>query len=352
MVHDLSPFIFKFSDDFGLRWYGFSYVLGFVFSYFIIVWLTKRQRTGMTVSQVGDMITYAAFGTLIGGRLGYVLFYSPDLLWKFKSAFPFWGVFAVNEGGMASHGGMIGIVIALWLFSRNAGLPFLYVLDLSCLAGPVGVFFGRIANFINGELVGRPAPADFPLAVKFPQDILMWPTQDFERLKSLGSAVEQVGLTKTQWGEWLEKYPTDTSLHEPVYSALTKIVTGIQDGNSTLKNLMEPILTPRHPSQLYAAFGEGLLIFLVLFFLWRSPRKPGFICSTFILLYALVRIGDEFFRMPDAAIGFQLFGLTRGQWLSIVMAMIGVFLMFWWGKSGSMTIAGWGHRRSMKIGRR
>src|SRR5688572_1845127 len=98
MVHDLSPFIIKFSDHFGLRWYGFSYVLGFITAYFIMSWLVTRQRSGLTAKHIGDFITYIAFGTLIGGRLGYVLFYSPDLLWKFKSDFPFWGVFAVNEG--------------------------------------------------------------------------------------------------------------------------------------------------------------------------------------------------------------------------------------------------------------
>lgn len=352
MVHDLSPFIIKFSDDFGLRWYGASYVLGFITAYFMMVWLVRRQKAGMTVDQVGDFITYAAFGTLIGGRLGYVLFYSPDLLWKFKADFPFWGALAVNEGGMASHGGMIGIVIACFLFARKIGVSRLYLFDLCAISGPIGVFFGRIANFINGELVGRPAPADFPLAVKFPQDIESWPTQDFDRLRGLESVVDKVGGSREQWLEWVDKFRFDASARDHVYGMLKNIVLQIQEGNHAAKEAIAPLLTPRHPSQLYAAFGEGLLIFLILFLLWRSPRKPGFIASVFIALYAIVRIADEFFRTPDAHIGFQLFGLTRGQWLSIGMLLIGLFLMVWWGRSGATMINGWGRMRSVKIGRR
>lgn len=352
MIHDLSPFIIRFSEDFGLRWYGFSYVLGFIMAYLIMTWMVRRQKAGMTAEQVGDFITYIAFGTLIGGRLGYVFFYSPDLLWKFKAQFPFWGVLAVNEGGMASHGGMIGIVVACLLYARKIGVSRLYLFDLCAVAGPIGVFFGRIANFINGELVGRPSAPDFPLAVRFPQDIESWPTQEFERLRGLESVVGQVGGTREQWLGWLDQFRFDGTARDHVYDMLHRIVIEIQNGNQAAKEALGPLLTPRHPSQLYAAFGEGLLIFILLFFLWRSPRKPGFIASCFIVFYAIVRISGEFFRVPDAHIGFQLFGLTRGQWLSIVMFLIGLFMMFWWSRSGATSINGWGRMRSVKIGRR
>ncbi|MBX2988984.1 MAG: prolipoprotein diacylglyceryl transferase [Bdellovibrionaceae bacterium] len=352
MVHDLSPFILRFSDDFGLRWYGFSYVLGFIAAYFMMVWLVQRQRAGLSKDQIGDFITYIAFGTLIGGRLGYVLFYSPDLLWKFKADFPFWGVLAVNEGGMASHGGMIGIVVACLLFARRSGVSSLYLFDLCALSGPIGIFFGRLANFINGELVGRPAPPDFPLAVKFPQDIVMWPTQEFDRLRGLAPVTDQLGVTSNQWMEWLDKYRFDAGIRDQVYGTLNRIIHEIQNGNTAVKEAIAPLLTPRHPSQLYAAFGEGLFLFVVLFFLWRSPRKPGFISSAFVILYAMVRIADEFFRTPDAHIGFQLFGLTRGQWLSVAMMGVGIVLMIWWGRSATMTIPGWGRARSVRINRR
>lgn len=352
MVHDLSPFIWQFTDTIGLRWYGFAYVMGFVAAYLVMSWVVKRQRSGLTSEHISDFITYIAFGTLIGGRLGYVFFYSPDLLWKFKAEIPFWGVLAVNEGGMASHGGMIGIVIACLLYARKTGISSLYLFDLCTLAGPIGVFFGRIANFINGELVGRPCAPDFPLAVKFPQDIRLWPVQEFDRLKGLDVVVDKVGVSKVQWLEWLDRYRTDGSARDQVYDGLEKIIVGIQQGNSAAKEAIAPLLTARHPSQLYAAFGEGLFIFVFLFLLWRSPRKPGFVCATFIILYAGVRIADEFFRTPDAHIGFQLFGLTRGQWLSIVMMAIGFVMMFVWTRTATSTIPGWGRVRSVKINRR
>lgn len=336
----------------GLRWYGLSYVMGFVAAYFMMSWLASRQRAGLNVEKVGDFVTYIAFGTLIGGRLGYVFFYSPDLLWKFKAELPYWGVLAVNEGGMASHGGIIGIIVACWLFGRKYGINVRYLLDLCALSGPIGVFFGRIANFINGELVGREAPADFPLAVKFPQDILLWPNAEFERLKGLETVVPNVGVTADQWKEWLDKYRFDGGIRDQVYSVLNRIIEAIQNGNTAAKSAIAPLLTPRYPSQLFAAFGEGLLLFLILFILWRKPRKPGFISACFVMCYAVIRISDEFFRMPDAHIGYQLFGLTRGQWLSIVMFAIGLFLAVWWSRSGSTAINGWGRVSSVKINRR
>lgn len=352
MVHDLNPFLWRISGDFGIRWYGLSYMAGFICAYFIIRWLARRQRVGLTTQMVGDFITYAAIGTLVGGRLGYCVFYGPDLFWKFKSTFPFWGVFAVNEGGMASHGGMIGIVIACWLYARKHGLNMLYLFDLVAVSGPVGVFFGRIANFINGELVGRPASPNFPLAVKFPQDIYLWPSQEFWRVPGLSAVVDKIGISREQWLEWCDKFRTDGAAREHIYAGLNKIVDAIQRGNTAAKEAIAPLLTPRHPSQLYAAVGEGLFTFLVLFFLWRKPRKPGFISSCFVLLYAVVRISDEYFRMPDVQIGFQWLGLTRGQWLSIVMFCVGLILMFIWSRANSLTVPGWGKDQGLRIGRK
>lgn len=352
MVHTLSPFIIQFSETMGLRWYGFSYVAGFIVAYLIMAWLVRRQKAGLNSEQVSDFITYLAFGVLIGGRLGYVLFYSPDLLFKFKADFPFWGLFAVNEGGMASHGGMIGIVVAALLYARKSGASSLYLLDLCVVAGPIGVFFGRIANFINGELVGRPAPPDFPLAVRFPQDIYSWPAQEFDRLRTLDVVTEKVGVSSSQWLEWLERFRTDTMARDQVYGTLNRIVEAIQQGNDAATQAIGPLLTPRHPSQLYAALLEGLLVFLILFFLWRKPRKPGFIAASFAVLYGIVRIIGEFFRTPDAHIGFQWLGLTRGQWLSIGLLVIGFVLMFIWTRALSGNIPGWGRVQSVKLGRR
>jgi phosphatidylglycerol:prolipoprotein diacylglycerol transferase len=351
-VHDLNPFAIHFSEDFGVRWYGLSYMVGFIFAYLLIRWLTYRQRAGLQPNMVGDFITYAAIGTLVGGRLGYVLFYAPDLFLKFKGDFPFWGVLAVNEGGMASHGGMIGIVIACLLFARRYGVNSLYLLDLVCVAGPVGVFFGRIANFINGELVGRPAPPDFPLAVKFPQDIYSWPTLDFSKLPSLGDVTALINLPREQWLGLVEKYQTDPAAKAQVYDALNKIVTEIQRGNAGVKNALAPLLVARYPSQLFAAFGEGLFLFVFLFLMWGKGRKPGFIAATFIIMYAIIRVVDEYFRMPDAQIGFQWLNLTRGQWLSIAMFLIGVCMMFLWNRSNSLNIPGWNRGQNIRLGRK
>ncbi len=352
MVHDLSPFILRISGEFGIRWYGLAYVGGFIAAYLMISWLVRRQRADLSSAQVMDFITYAAFGTILGGRLGYCLFYAPDLFLKFKSSFPFWGVFAVNEGGMASHGGMIGLVIAAWLFAAKYQVNKLYLFDLMTVSGPVGVFFGRIANFINGELVGRPAPENFPLAVKFPQDIWLWPTQELERLGSLQPVVEKLGVTSSQWTEWIQTLKTAPSSYESVMQILYKIVNEIQNGNTAVKEAIAPFLTPRHPSQLYGALGEGFFVFLVLFLMWSRPQKPGVIGATFLILYGTVRILDEQFRMPDAHIGFQLFGLTRGQWLSIVMVLIGIVLTFIWSRSSALAIPGWRLGQNIKLGRK
>lgn len=359
MVHDLSPFIIQFSENFGLRWYGMSYMLGFVFCYFFISWLAQKQRVGLTPEKVSDFITYGAIGALVGGRLGYCIFYDPDLFFQVKSTFPFWGVLAVNEGGMASHGGIIGIILATLLFARKNSLSPTYLLDLVAVSGPMGSFFGRIANFINGELVGRPADAKFPLAVKFPTDILSWPNYEFQRLHDLAPVVEkitpnevQTALTGSMWFELLEKYRVDSSARDSVYAALNQIVYQIQHGNEALKTAIAPILTPRHPSQLYAAILEGLLTFLILFFLWKKPRKQGFIAGCYVILYALFRIIQEEFRMPDLHIGFQLFGLTRGQWLSVVMLALGFFITFYWSRTSSKYVNGWSAGHSVNINKR
>lgn len=351
-VHDLNPFAIRFSEDFGVRWYGLSYMFGFIFAFILIRWLTYRQRAGLQPNMVGDFITYAAIGTLVGGRLGYVLFYAPDLFLKFKAEFPFWGVLAVNEGGMASHGGMIGIVIACLLFARRYGVNSLYLLDLVSVVGPVGVFFGRIANFINGELVGRPAPPEFPFAVKFPQDIYTWPTADVDKLASLSDVTSILHISREQWMNLVAKFQADAASRLEVYQTLNRIVSEIQDGNTAIKNALAPLLVARYPSQLFAAVGEGLFLFLFLFFLWSKGRKPGFIAATFIIMYSLVRIGDEYFRMPDAQIGLQWLDLTRGQWLSIVMFFVGLCMMFLWSRSNSLNVPGWSRGQNIRLGRK
>lgn len=327
-------------------------MLGFICAYQLIVWLAGRQRAGLNSNMVGDFITYAAIGVLVGGRLGYCIFYDPNLFFSFKSSFPFWGVLAVNEGGMASHGGVMGVIIACIIFAKRKGLNYTYLLDLAAITGPIGFFFGRIANFVNGELVGRIAPENFAYSVKFPSDIINWPSYSFDRLATLSPVVEKIGIEQIKWSELLGNFRTDASAREQVYAALYKVIHEIQNGNTALKELIAPALDPRYPSQLLASLTEGLFSFLVLFFLARKSRKPGFIAASFAIVYAVSRIFNEQFREPDIQIGYQLWGLTRGQWLSIGLFVIGLILMFYWSRTQSQTVFGWKREESVKVGRR
>jgi phosphatidylglycerol:prolipoprotein diacylglycerol transferase len=344
MVHTFDPFLWQIYGNFGIRWYGMAYLAGFVCAFFMIYRMAVRGKAQIPVRLVSDFITYGAIGILVGGRLGYVFFYSPDLLWQFKGNFPFWGVLAVNEGGMASHGGMIGLVVACTLFAHAHRLNALHLFDWVCLSGPIGIFFGRIANFINGELVGRPCDPGFPLGVKFPTDIFLWPSQEPTKMRDLAAVVEKLGLNREQWLNLLEKSRADFSAQVSIHEMLNKIVAATQDGNNAVTEALAPLLVLRHPSQLYAAATEGLLLFVILGLLWYKPRKPGVVASLFVVFYAIIRISDEYFRMPDIQIGFDSMGFTRGQVLSGVMFVIGMILFVFWGRRLAQPLGGWGRQ--------
>lgn len=340
-VHDLDPFAIQIFGNFGIRWYGLAYLMGFVSSYFIIQFLSKRGKIHLQSEQIWDFITYTAIGTMLGGRLGYVVFYNPSLLVDFSTQVPFWGALKVNEGGMASHGGMLGVVAACFLFARKYKISLKHLCDLTVLGASIGIFFGRIANFINGELVGRVAPEGFAFAVKFPQDILSW---SYSKMSVLSDVVSKVGVSVPQWREWLQGRSLGGNAQGHIYETLHKIIFEIQNGNLALKEALAPYLLARYPSQLIASALEGGLIFICLFFIWRRPRKPGVIGGWFVVLYALVRIFNEQFRMPDAHLGFQALGLTRGQWLSVVMLLIGFLLMYLFNRSQDSPLGGWGRQ--------
>ncbi|MDF2688910.1 MAG: prolipoprotein diacylglyceryl transferase [Microvirga sp.] len=245
-----------------IRWYALAYVAGLLGGWFYAKRLAAKADLWGGLKQpkpidVDDLIVWVALGVVLGGRIGYVLFYN---LSSYLSQ-PL-EIFAVWRGGMSFHGGFLGAVLAIVLFARSRGLNPLAMLDMAAVVTPIGLFFGRIANFINGELWGRPAP-DFPYAVVFPH--------------------------------------------------------------------AGPL--PRHPSQLYEAFGEGLILFIVMAFAARrfGFRRPGLLGGIFVLGYALARISAEFFREPDEQLGF-LFGssvqalgggITMGMLLSIPMALVG-----------------------------
>jgi phosphatidylglycerol---prolipoprotein diacylglyceryl transferase len=164
-VDNFDPFIFRLWDNVGPRWYGFAYVLAFISAYFIVRLLSKRGYCDLSAEQVSDFITWTAlFGVLLGGRIGYVLFYKPEMLREPLSILRVW------EGGMASHGGMIGILALTFYYARRHKLIWTNLGDALVVAAPIGLFFGRCANFINGELYGRATNVSW--AMQFPKELI------------------------------------------------------------------------------------------------------------------------------------------------------------------------------------
>ncbi len=302
-LHRLDPVIFELSDAIKLRWYGVAYVAAFVAGYYLLRWWARRGIGELKESQVADFMTWAAiFGVLIGGRLGWVLLYG---IRQDHSGDPWWWI-RVWEGGMASHGGILGLFFFTLYWARTRRQSWTGLGDNLVVAAPLGLFFGRIANFINGELYGRPATV--PWAMKFPEEA-------------------------TTSG-WIESNPAN---YETVISLLKGRAPEELSYGEAVKHLartddafaaqLSELLTPRHPSQLYAAALEGLALFAILFVVREKwPRAPhGLITGLFFVLYAVFRITDEQFREPDRYIA----GLTEGQFYSVYLIVIGaVFLIF------------------------
>lgn len=357
-VHDIDPFAIFLDLDLGffyldgIRWYGLAYLAGFLAGYAFIYQMAKRGRSPLVPEDAGDLTTYCALGVLLGGRFGYVLFYQPHLLFSFKERFPWWEAIDPTGGGMASHGGMMGVMLACFLFARKRKVPFMHILDLTMLSGALAFFFGRIANFINGELYGRASDPNFAWAVKFPSEMHRWvrdatqgvgpmKEQALERLKSLGPAVESLSpitlkggrtfeATAEAWTQWVHRLAAggSGSVQNRFYQFIDWSIESIQNGNQKVVEALEPLLTPRYPSQLFQSAMEGLFVFVFLCLIWLKPRKPGVISCWFGISYALMRILGEQFRMPDAHLGFQALGMTRGQWLSVGLLVISVVVLF------------------------
>jgi len=261
-VDNLSPFVVRFSGNFGIRYYGLAYLLGFIAGGWLLYGYARAGRSLVPAGKVADLLTALLFGVLLGGRLGSYFLYGG---WRSFPSDPL-QIFRVWEGGMASHGGMIGVALALAWFARANKIPFLHLCDLVASVAPAGLFFGRIANFINGELWGKPTRV--PWAVIFPNSA-----------------------------------PPGTPLH---------------------------LMFPRHPSQLYEAALEGALLFAYLQWrFWKSDvarARPGRLGGEFLVGYALVRIFCEIFREPDEGVSLIL-GLSRGTFYSLFMIIIGALLI-------------------------
>ena len=313
-LHQINPFAIRFHGDFGIRWYGLSYLWGFFLGYLLVHRVVAVGRSTLKPQEVGDMTMWLALGIVLGGRLGFVFFYQPELLTQISGSFPYWGVIAINQGGMASHGGMIGGIVASYLYARANKHSWAHMLDLFAFGAPLGLFFGRIANFINGELYGRECPPTFSLAVQFPQEITTWKADD-QRLTTLFDA-----LPFTHRFDPTEHF-------NKFYQAL---IDEQSRGNPQVIAALRQVLPARYPSQLFEAVLEGLVVFFVLAIIWWKPRKPLVVGASFGIVYGLVRIIGEQFRMPDHYLlkqEFQSYGVTRGQWLSGLLILAGVVLL-------------------------
>lgn len=243
---------------FAIRWYALAYIAGIILGWRYTLTLVRRGPTSADGRAIGikdmdDFIVWATLGIVLGGRIGYVLFYKPGYY-----AFHPLEALQIWHGGMSFHGGLIGVILAMILFARSRGFAFWRLADIVAAATPIGLFFGRLANFVNGELFGR--VTDVPWAMVFPHGGPM----------------------------------------------------------------------PRHPSQLYQAFFEGICVFAVLAVLewrFRVRERPGTMAGAFLISYGCARIVGELFRQPDAQLGFLILGTTMGQLLSAPMVLFGGWLI-------------------------
>ena len=292
-IHDLDPLVFRIYDNVGPRWYGLAYVLAFVCSYFVYRVLAKRGFADLPVAKVGDFITGAAlFGVIVGGRLGYVLFYKPEMLREPISIFRVW------EGGMSSHGGMIGVLAFTFYYAWRHQISWTNLGDNLVVTAPIGLFFGRCANFINGELYGRAISPVGKIwwAMQFPKELADNPDEARHAI-------------------------AECSQIDPTLTSPEAIVAAVRH-QPQVKEVLRGILTPRHPSQLYEAFFEGVVLFAILWFVRTRMRQPnGVLTGLFFIFYAIFRIIVENFREPDASL---IAGFTRGQFFSFFLIAIGL----------------------------
>jgi phosphatidylglycerol:prolipoprotein diacylglycerol transferase len=307
-VHHFDPVALKVGF-LSLRWYGLAYLGGFAAGYFLLRYLAQRKMWVLKPEETGDFIAAAAlFGVFIGGRLGYVLFYQvldSNHGWQSVLRDPL-GILRVWEGGMASHGGILGLVIFTWVYARRKKVSWTGLGDGLCVVAPVGLFFGRIANFINGELYGRVATG-VSWAIKFPM-ALRENRIEAENFGAAANAVSKVvpGLMMSPDGRIKE--------NDEIFMGILEASRSSPEARAAL----EPYLEPRHPSQLYEAALEGALLFGILWMVRiKFPKAPhGLLTGLFFGIYAMFRIFAEQFREPDAAL---VGSVTKGQFLSLFM---------------------------------
>lgn len=332
-VHDLNPVIFEITETVKLRWYGFAYLLAFIVGYLILRWMGNRKLWVLPGNVAGDFIAYAAFfGVFLGGRIGNVLIYQRQEFFNDPLV-----LFRVWEGGMASHGGILGLMIFTFFYAKSKKVSWTGLGDGLCVVAPLGIMFGRLANFINGELYGR-ADASFAWAMKFPN--ALWDPKVVEN-QSRGLAQQSAARADVD-GEYAQFY-TELLLEEDKLAAgqlvdnadrlmelrgsRAEMLNKAIRENADVKEAVAHWLEPRYPSQLFQAAMEGLALFLILFIMrMKFPKLAyGVLTGMFFILYALFRISMENFREPEIE-NLTMMGIemTMGQFLSTFMILIGL----------------------------
>ncbi|MBK1832327.1 prolipoprotein diacylglyceryl transferase [Verrucomicrobiaceae bacterium R5-34] len=305
-IHNMDPVLFDVAGPVKLRWYGLGYLLGFVLGYYLLRWQARKKLWVLPETKVADFIAYAAvFGVFVGGRLGYILFYQipKENGWAQLVADPFM-VFRVWDGGMASHGGILGLTIFTLIYARMQKVSWTGVGDGLCVVAPLGIGLVRVANFINGELYGRVAHG-FSWGIKFPASLHEDWQDNPAMIDKAYDACRQV----------------DPSIDGHSYEYLV----AQSRENPELLQTLGSFLKARHPSQLYEAALEGLVLFLILFITRiKFPKLPhGVLTGMFFLFYAIFRIIVENFRQPDEGQALVM-GLTKGQFYSTFMVVAGL----------------------------
>lgn len=327
-VHHLNPVALPIYGKLALRWYGIAYLMGFVCGFLVLRNLARRGLWVLKPEKTADFIAAAAlFGVFLGGRLGYILLYQiPEKGFSSIVEDPL-VVFKVWEGGMASHGGILGLVIFTWFYARKYRVTWTGLGDGLCVVAPLGLMFGRIANFVNGELYGRVAHG-VGWAMKFPLSLMDRNAPEAMRFDAAAASAVQADSKLAGVYQILES----ANNHDYPY-AKSDFFEALLHANRHSDKVTEsiaPYLEPRHPSQLYEAALEGALLFTILYVIRvKFPKAPdGLLTGLFFALYAIFRIIGEQFREPDAAmVGF----LTKGQFFSVFMfAFAAAFLAHAW----------------------
>lgn len=329
-VHDLNPYVIKLWEGGPIRWYGMAYLFGFFVAYLLMRRYTTKGIATVRPGEVADLVTTLAIAVVVGSRVGYVVFYKPSLL-GFSSDPPFWDMLAFHKGGMSAHGGVLGLLAGTVYLSRRYRHRWAHLGDLCAFAGAIGLFIGRWANFINGELYGRIAHSGETLywtAMKFPGEMLEW--SDPAKFQQLLSNLQQAGLTPPAGIQGTE--------------LCLWTVAQIQEKAPGAAAAVEPLLNPRYPSQLFQAFLEGLSSWLIVAFLARRPQKPGVLCGAWLAAYGVFRFIAEFWREPDSHLKnmeFAAIGLSRGQLLSSTMVLAGIGVVVWARMQKAPKMGGW-----------